>query len=64
MWLPYVSGTYDEFVYERVMARRREFRCLLGSKPEWRDDMVGENEGGIPIDDYLVTCLQVNLGPS
>jgi superfamily II DNA or RNA helicase len=64
VWLPYVPGTYDEFIYERVTARRREFRCILGNKPEWRDELLGEDEEGIPIDDSLVKRLQVNLGPA
>lgn len=64
VWLPYVPGTYDEFIHERVIARRREFRCLLGSRPEWKGEgELGENEEGLPIDEDLVERLQVHLGP-
>jgi hypothetical protein len=64
VWLPYVRGTYDEFIFERVMARRREFRCLLGNRPEWQGDgQLGEDERGMPWDETLATRLQVDLGP-
>lgn len=64
VWLPYVPGTYDEFIHERVIARRREFRCLLGNRPEWKGDgELGENEQGLPVVDELVDRLQVRLGP-
>lgn len=64
VWLPYVPGTYDEFIHERVIARRREFRCLLGNRPEWKGDgELGENEQGLPVVDELVDRLQVQLGP-
>lgn len=63
VWLPYVPGTYDEFIYERVMARRREFRCLLGNKPEWRDEVLSDDETGAPMEAGLVDRLQVDLGP-
>ena len=64
VWLPYVPGTYDEFIHERVIARRREFRCLLGNRPEWKGDgELGENEEGLPIAEELVERLQVRLGP-
>lgn len=64
VWLPYVPGTYDEFIHERVIARRREFRCLLGNRPEWSGDgELGENEEGLPVADELVDRLQVQLGP-
>jgi helicase-like protein len=63
--LPFVPGTYDEFVHDRVLARRREFRCLLGNRPEWRGDgELGESEHGQPIAEELVTALQVNLAPA
>ena len=62
--MPFVPGTYDEFVHERVLARRREFRCLLGNRPEWEGDgELGEDETGQPIADELVATLQVDLGP-
>lgn len=65
VWLPYVPGTYDEFIHERVIARRREFRCLLGSRPEWNGDgELGENEEGLPVAEELVDRLQVRLGPA
>lgn len=64
VWLPYVPGTYDEFIHDRVMARRREFRCILGNKPEWRKDSLAENEEGSDIHESLVRRLQVNLGPA
>lgn len=63
VWLPYVPGTYDEFIHDRVMARRREFRCILGNKPEWQQESLGENENGSAIDESLVQRLQVNLSP-
>jgi len=64
VWLPYVPGTYDEFIHERVIARRREFRCLLGNRPEWKGEgELGENEAGLPIAEELVERLQVRLGP-
>jgi hypothetical protein len=60
--LPYVSGTYDETIFRRVLARRREFRCLLGNKPEWdRDDLAdGEVQ---PLGNAMVLSLQTQLGP-
>lgn len=62
--MPFVSGTYDEFVHERVLARRREFRCLLGNRPEWDGDgELGEDERGQPVAEELVTALQVDLRP-
>ena len=64
VWLPYVPGTYDEFIFERVMARRREFRCILGNRPEWQGDgSLGEDERGTPWDEALASRLQVDLGP-
>jgi hypothetical protein len=64
VWLPYVAGTYDEFVFERVMARRREFRCVLGNRPEWQGDgELGDDERGTPMDDELAGELQARLGP-
>jgi hypothetical protein len=64
VWLPYVTGTYDEFVFDRVMARRREFRCVLGSRPEWQGDgELGEDERGTPMDPEIAQRLQAELGP-
>lgn len=64
VWLPYVPGTYDEFVHERVIARRREFRCLLGNRPEWKGDgELGEDEEGLPVPEEMIDALQVHLGP-
>src|SRR5262249_40963002 len=64
VWLPYVPGTYDQFIHERVIARRREFRCLLGNRPEWEGDgQLGEDEDALPVADELVDLLQVALGP-
>lgn len=64
VWLPYVPGTYDAFIHERVIARRREFRCLLGNRPEWKGEgELGEYEDGLPIAEELVEQLQVQLGP-
>jgi hypothetical protein len=64
VWLPYVAGTYDEFVFDRVMARRREFRCVLGNRPEWQGDgELGEDERGTPIPHELAQRLQAELGP-
>lgn len=64
VWLPYVRGTYDEFIFERVMARRREFRCILGNRPEWQGDgELAEDERGTPWDETLASRLQVDLGP-
>lgn len=64
VWLPYVPGTYDEFIHERVISRRREFRCLLGNRPEWKGDgELGEDEEGLPVAEELVDRLQVHLGP-
>lgn len=60
--LPYMNGTYDETIYQRVMARRREFRCLLGNRPEWEHE--GEDDDALPIDERLVDALQVNLAPT
>jgi hypothetical protein len=63
IFLPYVGGTYDEFIFDRVMARRREFRVLLGSRPEWTRNEVDPEEAGTPIPEELVDRLQVNLEP-
>lgn len=64
VWLPYVPGTYDEFIHERVIARRREFRCLLGNRPEWDGEgHLGPDERGTPIAETLIDALQVELGP-
>lgn len=63
VYLPFVSGTYDEFIFDRVMTRRREFRCLLGSRPEWTKDEFDPSESGRPIPEVLVDLLQVDLGP-
>lgn len=64
VWLPYVRGTYDEFIFERVMARRREFRCILGNRPEWQGEgALAEDERGVPWDETLAARLQVELGP-
>lgn len=60
--LPYMDGTYDQFIFSRVMARRREFRCLLGSPPEWEDDELADEDRGEPIAEELVERLQVRLG--
>ena len=62
VWLPY-AGHLSEFIYERVIARRREFRCILGNRPEWRDDVLGENEDAIPMNESIVRRLQVDLAP-
>ncbi len=62
--MPFVPGTYDEFVHDRVLARRREFRCLLGNRPEWAGEgELGDHETGQPIADELVAALQVDLSP-
>jgi superfamily II DNA or RNA helicase len=63
VWMPFVPGTYDEFIHDRVLARRREFRCILGNKPEWREEVLGEDEHGTPVDESLVRRLQVNVSP-
>ena len=63
VWLPFMQGTYDETIFERVMARRREFRCILGSPPEWSSEDLATDERGPPIDLELVDALQVNLSP-
>ncbi len=64
VWMPYVAGTYDEFVFERVMARRREFRCVLGNRPEWQGEgELGDDERGLPMDQGLADRLQAHLGP-
>lgn len=60
--LPYVAGTYDETIFRRVLARRREFRCLLGSRPEWDDDAPDVEESP-PMSEGVVEALQVHLGP-
>lgn len=62
--MPFVPGTYDEFVHDRVLARRREFRCLLGNRPEWKGDgELGDDETGPPVAEELVAALQVDLSP-
>jgi len=63
VWLPYMPGTYDESIFDRVMARRREFRCVLGNRPEWDTDDLDSVEGGPAMDVALVEQLQVDLGP-
>ena len=63
VWLPYMHGTYDETIFDRVMARRREFHCVLGNKPEWEREELPSEEAGQPIDKRLVDALQVDLGP-
>ncbi len=62
VWLPYMNGTYDESIFLRVMARRREFRCVLGNRPEWEHE--GDATDAVPIAADLVEALQVNLGPA
>jgi superfamily II DNA or RNA helicase len=62
VWLPYMNGTYDETIFLRVMARRREFRCVLGNLPEWEHEDGGDDV--VPIDDVLIEALQVKLGPA
>lgn len=61
--LPYVSGTYDETIFRRVLARRREFRCLLGNRPEWDAADVAKREQQ-PLSNSVVEALQVRLGPA
>jgi superfamily II DNA or RNA helicase len=62
--MPFVPGTYDELVHERVLARRREFRCLLGNRPEWAGDgVLTADEAGQPMPEDLVTRLQIDLAP-
>jgi hypothetical protein len=61
VWLPYMNGTYDETIFRKVMARRREFRCVLGNRPEWEHE--GDAEDTLPIAAELVDALQVELGP-
>jgi superfamily II DNA or RNA helicase len=63
VWLPFMQGTYDETIFERVMARRREFRCILGSPPEWSTEDLAADEKGPAMDLHLVDALQVNLSP-
>ena len=63
VWLPFMPGTYDETIYNRVMARRREFRCVLGGKPEWQHEQLDEADGEIPIPSEMVDRLQVDLAP-
>jgi hypothetical protein len=63
VWMPYVPGTYDEFIHDRVLARRREFRCILGNRPEWHEDVLGNDEHGAPVAESIVESLQVNLRP-
>jgi hypothetical protein len=62
VWLPYMNGTYDESIFLRVMARRREFRCVLGNRPEWEHE--GEASEAVPIDGALVDAFQLRLGPT
>jgi hypothetical protein len=60
--MPYVAGTYDETIFQRVLARRREFRCILGNKPEWeRDELTADEALAWP--EGVVERLQVQLGP-
>ncbi|MDQ3674988.1 MAG: hypothetical protein M3365_11505, partial [Gemmatimonadota bacterium] len=61
--LPYVAGTYDETIFRRVLARRREFRCLLGNRPEWDKDEL-DAVGAEPICEAMVMGLQTHLGPT
>jgi superfamily II DNA or RNA helicase len=63
VWLPFMPGTYDETIFERVMARRREFRCVLGNRPEWEGEDLPEDERGPAIDESLVEAIQVDLSP-
>ena len=60
--LPYVAGTYDETIFRRVLARRREFRCLLGSRPEWESETPDVEESSA-MSEAIVEALQVKLGP-
>jgi hypothetical protein len=61
--MPYVAGTYDETIFQRVLARRREFRCILGNKPEWeRDELTADEAPAWP--EGVVERLQVQLGPA
>jgi hypothetical protein len=62
VWLPYMNGTYDETIFLRVMARRREFRCVLGNRPEWEHADSGDDV--VPIEEVLIEALQVRLGPA
>lgn len=60
--LPYVAGTYDETIFRRVLARRREFRCLLGSRPEWESETPDVEESSA-MSEAIVEALQVKLDP-
>jgi len=60
--LPYVAGTYDETIFRRVLARRREFRCLLGSRPEWESETPDVEESSA-MSEAIVEALQARLGP-
>jgi hypothetical protein len=43
-------GAGFETIFDWVIARRREFRCLLGNRPEWQADEIDSGESGPPID--------------
>jgi len=61
--MPFVAGTYDETIFNRVLARRREFRCLLGNRPEWDQDEVDADETAA-WPEAVALGLQVHLGPA
>ncbi len=61
--MPYVPGTYDAFVFSRVMSRRQQFRCLLGERPEFDSDEMPSDEAPQEIPTAWLDALQINLAP-
>lgn len=71
--LPYLAGTYDERMFDRLRSRAQIFEILTGGDPtadrehetSWLDpDDVGRADGidYVPLPANMLDCLRVNLG--
>lgn len=70
--LPYLAGTYDERMYDRLRSRAQTFEILTGGDPSadrdeessWLDpDDIGDQTGGqyVPLPNDMLKHLRVNL---
>ncbi len=70
--LPYLAGTYDERMYDRLRSRAQTFEILTGGDPSadrdeessWLDpDDIGDQTGGqyVPLPNDMLKQLRVNL---
>ena len=71
--LPYLAGTYDERMFDRLRSRSQIFEILTGgdatadrdSESSWLDpDDVGRSDGTdyVPLPTEMLEHLRVNLG--